>query len=663
MSRAAKLIRLLPKRAWWVLVLLAVFGLAAWLVLRTRSESASASATFIARRGPLEISVLVGGSIQALESQEIKCEVRVGYQGTKILKIVEEGYQVGEADVALGKVLVELDSSELQKQLVQQEIQFQSALASLTDAQKAYEIQLNQNISDIKAAEQKGRFALMDFKKFLGDNLAVQIVKEVGLELAPAIDLASLMPAAFQPDLELTNPPALGPTNSAPVENRDVPALVALSANGSSPPSVGTTNSPALTLPVPDPLPEFNLSVSAYSNALAKSVLVDFSKYASLELLGDGEAKQKMRKFEDDLQVAKKELGQAKSTLEGTQRLYAKSFVTRTDLQRDEIAFENSRLKVQTAETAQALFLSYDFSKTAEENLSKYAETARELDRACQAAIAKLAQAAAKLRSAQAQYAVQLRQLNELKDQLSKCIIRATKTGLVIYGGSRDNMYYFGGEEQIREGATVREHQAIITIPDMTKMGVRVQIHESYIKKVKKDQTTRITVDAFPDILLEGEVTKVSVLPDSQNRWMNPEMKVYQTTIRIDEVYDWLKPGMSAKVEIFVDHLEDVVYVPFQCVVAENGKRFCYLASRFRPERREVETGQFNDQFIEITRGLAEGDTVLLRPPESTAPAADEQLPPGSNQPKPPTPLPAQAKPTQPNVTGRKVGRAARPLS
>src|SRR5204863_6712395 len=104
-----------------------------------------------------------------------------------------------------------------------------------------------------------------------------------------------------------------------------------------------------------------------------KAAAVDFSKYASLDALGDGEAKQKLRKFDDDLQVARKELGQAKSTLEGTKRLFEKGFVTKIDLERDEIAFENMRLKVQTADTARDLFLKYEFAKSSEEALSKYA--------------------------------------------------------------------------------------------------------------------------------------------------------------------------------------------------------------------------------------------------------------------------------------------------
>src|SRR2546427_5014549 len=132
----------------------------------------------------------------------------------------------------------------------------------------------------------------------------------------------------------------------------------------------------------------------------------------------------------------------------------------------------------------------------------------------------------------------------------------------------------------------------------MTRMAVKVRIHESYIKKIKPGQQVRITADAFPDKLLEGEVSKVGLLPDSQNRWMNPDLKGYLTTITINGTYDWLKPGMSAKVEIRVKELPDLVYVPIQAVAPIAGKQFCYLASRGQPEQREVEIGEFNDEFI-----------------------------------------------------------------
>jgi RND family efflux transporter MFP subunit len=243
-------------------------------------------------------------------------------------------------------------------------------------------------------------------------------------------------------------------------------------------------------------------------------------------------------------------------------------------------------------------------------------------------AISKLAQAQAKLRSAQGQYGVQNRELKELKDQLAKCTIRAEKPGLVVYGDANDSGFYFGNQEPIREGATVRERQTIITIPDMTHMAVNVKIHESYIQKIKKGQKAVVTVDAFPDQVLHGEVTKVGVLPDSQNRWMNPDLKVYDTTIAIDGTYDWIKPGMSAKAEIQVKQLDNVVYVPVQAVTPDNGRQVCYVADGFKPEKRVVEVGDYNDEFIEIKHGLRAGEPVLLRLPDGVERGdADRELP------------------------------------
>jgi HlyD family secretion protein len=593
----------------WRLVVLALVLVAIgfWWFRASRSSSTQAL-TFAARRGPLDITVLEGGSLQALESQEIKCEVRVGYQGTKILRIVEEGYLVTDEDVKTNKVLCELDSSELQKQIVQQEIQYQSAMASLTDAQQNYEIQLGQNESDIKTAEQKARFARMDFDKLLGDTVTLKILSELGLD--------QVFAAASTNDYKATTHAESAVGNGAPG-----------SPGGAKVQKTGVVEAEP-------PAPE-----------VAPRIIIDFSKFADIEVLGDGEAKQKLRKLEDDLQVAQKELGQATTALEGTHRLFAKGFVPRTEVTRDEISHESSRLKVQTAETARALYLKYEFNKSAEEALSKYVEAVREQDKARRVAISKLAQARARLNSAKGQYDVQSRQRQDLNEQLEKCTLPAKKSGLVVYGGGGDQMVYYGNQEPIREGATVRERQAIITIPDLSRMSVNVKIHESYIKKVKKGLKARITVDAFPDEVLTGEITKVGVLPDSQNRWMSPDLKVYLTTITIDGTHEWVKPGMSAKVEILVNKLEDVVYVPLQAVSPDNGKQICFVAGGFKPERREVQIGEFTDEFIEIKNGLKEGEQVLLRLPDGveTNRREKEQLP-AEEKEKPALPAATAAK-------------------
>jgi len=610
----------------WRLIAAGVLILiAGWWWLRSGVRAGEKAPTFAARRGTLEINVLEGGSLQALESQEVKCEVRVGYQGTKILQIVDEGYLVTEDDVKNGKVLVKLDSSDLEKQIAQQEIQYQQAVASLIDAQQNYEIQLNQNQSDIKAAEQKARFARMDFDKYLGLAVTEKIIKDYGLDRilidASTNNVETTSHAEEAGQEKVAAPPSVTEplaAQSAVAISQTNPAVTVSTNLPQATPAVMVVTTPGPAGADSNAPPALSAAVSNAGDAAGvfPTGLIDFSEYASIDVLGDGEAKQKLRNYEDSLQTAQKELGQAKTTLEGTERLYEKQFVSRTELVGDQLAENSAQLKVQTAETDRALFLKYDFPKTAEQTLSAYTEAVRDLDTARRVAISKLAQAQAKLKSAQGQYEVQTRQRTDLNEQLAKCTIRAQKSGLVVYGGGGDNNYY-GNQEPIREGATVRERQAIITIPDMTRMSVNVKIHESYIQKIKKGQKARITVDAFPDTVLEGEVTKVGVLPDSQNRWMNPDLKVYNTTIAINGTYDWVKPGMSAKVEILVNKLADVVYIPIQAVSPDGGKEYCYVAGGFKPEAREVTVGDFNDEFIEIKKGLKEGERVLLHPPDS----------------------------------------------
>ncbi len=575
-----------------LIVGLVIVGILVFILARP-TPTGTMGSTFAVRQGNLPITVVESASIEALESQEIRSEVK-GFEGTKILNIVEEGYLVTQDDVLKGKILVELDSSQLKQRIITQDIEFQAAIAALTEAQQAYGIQLNQNQSDIKAAEQKVRFARMDLEKYIGTAAASEIIGEIHLEISTtnAIPLPAI-PKTAQASL----PPIL--------ENKTNQGVIPFN----------TKSNLSLT-PVPTHFPQ-----------------IDFSKFAKIEILGNGEAKQKLRKFDDDLLLAKSEFGLSKNLFEGTQRLSEKGFVTRSTLENEQLNVKKNDLKVQTAETARDLFLLYEFPKAAEEFFSKYEEGFRMLDRTQKEAISKVTQTEAKLRSYESRYQIMDEQRKDLLEQLEKCTIKALKHGLVVYGGTGDNNNW--NQEQIREGASIRQRQTIITIPDMTLMSAKSRIHESQIKKVKKGMKTLIRIDAFPDEKLEGEVLKVAVLPDSQNRWMNPELKVYVTSIKIEGTREWLKPGMSAKIEILADQLVDVVYCPIQAVSQVNSEHVVNLVKGSITEQRVVEIGQFNDEFIHIKKGLKEGDVVALRAPAVPKDSETEEKPEKKTAPMP----------------------------
>lgn len=661
--------------------------------------------TFEVRRGTLPITVLDGGTIEALESQVIKSEVR---GETKILSIVEEGYLVTPQDIEQEKILVTLDDSNLRDNLTQAEIDYQNAVAQYTDAKEQLEIQLKQNESDIRAAELTIKFARMDFERYLGSALASRIVTDLGLDKAEqaileeageALTVRALddlpMPAATntaQPailTMEMAEKLAAAmkesrgfdvtaemiieraekddegrPIASGRMRGRleemgikfDTPAPPQLAehefdrgegrGSGRGPRrgpggedggrGLGSEADPRSQEGAPEvaaaPTVEPDLAQDSEDPGVSVSLElgsdVDFAGYLDTETLQEGEAKQSLRQLMDQELLSAEELSLAQNQLDGTERLATKDFVTQTELETDRMKVRRSEINQDAATTALDLFIKYEFPKQSELLLSDYEEALRNMERTQKLAVSKLAQAHAKLRSAEAQYELKRQRRDELLEQIDNTQIVAERQGMVVYGGDSGRRY--SRDEQIQEGTTVRERQEIITIPDMTRMGAKVNIHESSIKLVKVGQRALVRVDAYPEERIDGQVVKVDVLPDSQNRWLNPDLKVYGTTIAIDGIHEWLKPEMNAEIEILVDVLEDIVYVPVQAVMTSKGEKVCFVQKGSGVERRVVETGKFNNEFIEIVGGLEEGEDVFLRRPDEFRFEEEDVVPAGN---------------------------------
>jgi len=115
-------------------------------------------ASFAVKRGPLRISVTESGTIQAREQIIIKSEVE---GRTTILSLVEEGKIVKEGDL-----LVELDSSRLLDERIDQQIRVQNGEAAFIRARENLAVAKNQAQSDIDRAELTFEFAKQDLKKY-----------------------------------------------------------------------------------------------------------------------------------------------------------------------------------------------------------------------------------------------------------------------------------------------------------------------------------------------------------------------------------------------------------------------------------------------------------------------------------------------------------------
>ncbi|MCH2100428.1 MAG: efflux RND transporter periplasmic adaptor subunit [Planctomycetes bacterium] len=332
----------------------------------------------------------------------------------------------------------------------------------------------------------------------------------------------------------------------------------------------------------------------------------DLGKYLN------GDYPQDLASANEAIALAKEELQQAQDTLKYSEGLYEEGFLTRTEYERDRLAAQRREIELDKANRALVLLNDYDRPRKEETFLADIEETKRELDRVGLQATARLVDYQANVKSSLARLELERSNLNKIVDQLSKATVRAPVDGLVVYARERSR---WGSGDPIAEGTEVRERQELVTIPREGGMIVEASLHESVIKKVQAGQKASIRVDAIPGQTFTGTVDFVSLLPDSTNFWANPNQRLFETRILVDEATIEMRPGMSCEVEILVDSMIDVLQVPVQAVFRSGSRTVCFVDTQSGPEEVEVETGRDNDRWVEVKSGLTDGQTVLLSPP------------------------------------------------
>ncbi|MFC1760488.1 efflux RND transporter periplasmic adaptor subunit [Planctomycetota bacterium] len=333
---------------------------------------------------------------------------------------------------------------------------------------------------------------------------------------------------------------------------------------------------------------------------------------------------QELKRFNDEIVIARGNLTTAQATLTGTEELHDANYVSDLELDRDRLAVTNRQFALDNALINLDLFLQFDFPQMVEQYVSDYIEAWRQLQRIHAQCRSRTASAQGRLSDAHEQVAEEEQTLAWILRLIDKCTIRAKAPGLVIYGTGTGGEAYSamrgrsgsGGSGIIAPGENVYQGQVLISMPDMVSMIAEINVHETEVDKVRPGQTAQIVMEAFSERFLRGRVLEVAPLPDEQQSMLNPDLKVYKTLVSIDGTHDYLRSRMSCKVVIYVQQLKDVVLVPIQVVSNRRGRKVVYLRNaRGDAEERPVTTGAFNETFVQITEGLQEGDEVLLNPP------------------------------------------------
>ncbi len=200
------------------------------------------------------------------------------------------------------------------------------------------------------------------------------------------------------------------------------------------------------------------------------------------------------------------------------------------------------------------------------------------------------------------------RRLEQIQDVLKGFTVTAPKAGMLIYKRNWDG-------SKMGIGATMSSWENIVaTLPNLTAMISKTYVNEIDISKIKVGQKSEITIDAFPERKYTGQVTEVANIGEQMR---SSNAKVFEVKIKVNEFDSILRPAMTTKNIIVTSVIPKVLYLPIESVHTADGISFVFLVNK--DIRKQIKTGQTNENQIIISQGLKKGDEVYLSPPANSA--------------------------------------------
>lgn len=210
------------------------------------------------------------------------------------------------------------------------------------------------------------------------------------------------------------------------------------------------------------------------------------------------------------------------------------------------------------------------------------------------------------LRLADIQLEVQDARLQRVREDLNRTTIRAPQNGVVADLDVNEGQVIVGA-------GSVNEGTRLMTVHDLSELYIRLEVNELDIGVIDLESPTRIVFDALGGHSVEGRVSRIHPFAYNQDN-----IRVFRVDVAFEPGARNLRPGISANVRIVARRVEDAVAVNLSAVFAESEDRFVFLVgANGEMERRPVEVGISDTQWVEIVTGLRAGDTVSLVRPRS----------------------------------------------
>ncbi len=223
----------------------------------------------------------------------------------------------------------------------------------------------------------------------------------------------------------------------------------------------------------------------------------------------------------------------------------------------------------------------------------------------------KIGKAYAQVDHAKREYEECKNQLHHAKWELSLTEIVAPSDGMVVL---REE-YRAGQRRKPIVGDVLIKNQPLLDLPDLRSMAVKTKVREVDLHKIGMNKAVTIEVDAYPDLLFTGKVQWVGVLAQTDFAKANEE-KFFEVKVLIDEPNEQLRPGMTARIVIHADYVDEGMTIPIHAVFFHNKHPFCYVDEGKKIKSRPITMGATNEQWASVNEGLALGERVYTSLPK-----------------------------------------------
>ena len=186
------------------------------------------------------------------------------------------------------------------------------------------------------------------------------------------------------------------------------------------------------------------------------------------------------------------------------------------------------------------------------------------------------------------------------------CTILAPKDGLVIHPRAASWKW----APDIVIGGSVYKEQVLLLMPDLDQMQVKIGVEEEVIDSISVGMKTIVRLPGREPF--EAKVSEVADIARPPIIGSGDVVR-YDVIVALPKLED-LKPGTSAKLEIVMNELEEVLTIPVAATVEIDEQTYCWVETKTGVEQRLLETKVGDDVFVVVTDGVHVGEKIVMNP-------------------------------------------------